>query len=503
MIKIYSVVKTEPVCNDYAVKINGMYADTNTARVSAAPINRRWPGHQRDVSQSEPVQFISLAADEPVYFEITPNLPFDPGNIKIRPRSLNITPDVSDGTIRFTLSKPAYFTVEAYGRNKALHVFVDKISEYNLDISDSNVIYFGVGEHDVGHIRLNSGQTLFIDEGAVVYARVDALDAENIKILGNGILDNSRNKEEILFEASVEDNEAQVNNAKRVSAVQFEYCANILVDGITIRDSLMYNIRPLACDGLEIRNVKIIGCWRYNSDGIDMHNCTNVHIDNCFIRTYDDCICAKGFDCFYDGDVAKAVEEAMYRNGKAYDVFKNLLVENCVLWNDWGKCLEIGAETRADEMFDIKFRNCEVIHVVGSVLDCMNVDYADVHDVSYENIYIETDEVIPSPMYQRKETDVYVNSDSSYCPNIINNHIVFHHEYSVGGDRRGKNRQFTYKNIFVYGNHPVKFRFSGYDENHKVENIRISDVYLNDERLTEITEENMVVEAFAENIIFE
>ena len=193
----------------------------------------------------------------------------------------------------------------------------------------------------------------------------------------------------------------------------------------------------------------------------------------------------------------------MYRNGKSYDVFSNLRVENCVLWNDWGKCLEIGAETKANELFDINFRNCEIVHVTGSVLDCMNVDYGDVHDVSYENISIELDDVIPPPMYQRKETDVYENTDPSYCPAIINNHVVYHHEYSEGSNRRGKNRNFSFKNIRVYGNHPVKFRFSGYDEEHKVENIRISEVYLNGERLTAIPKENMLIEAFAENIVFE
>lgn len=58
-------------------------------------------------------------------------------------------------------------------------------------------------------------------------------------------------------------------------------------------------------------------------------------------------------------------------NGKVYDIFKNVIAENCVIWNDWGKCLEIGAETRAEEIADIYFKNCSIIHVTGPVLDCM------------------------------------------------------------------------------------------------------------------------------------
>ena len=503
MVNVYPVIKTEPLCFDYKVKINGAVVETNTARVSAVPFNRRWPGHQRDISQTEAVQFVSMSTDEPLNFEIIPQLPFEASKVKLRPRSLGIKPIITqDGKIQFTLTRPAYFTVEAYGRNRALHIFVDAAKDYSVSRKDENVIYFGAGEHDVGHIELRSNQTLFIDEGAVVYARVSALDAENIKILGHGILDNSRNKEEILFERNVENNDVQVDNAKRISAVQFEYCKNILVDVITIRDSLMYNIRPLGCDNFEVKNVKIIGCWRYNSDGIDMHNCTNVHIDNCFVRTYDDCICVKGFDCFY-ADVEADVKSAMYRNGNSYDVFKNVLVENCVLWNDWGKCLEIGAETRAEEMCDIKFRNCDIIHVTGSILDCMNVDYADVHDVSYENINVEVDETIPAPLIQKNDSEIYQNTNPEYMPYLINNHVVYHFEYSAGGKRRGKNRNFSYNNIRVYGDKPIKFRFSGFDDCHKAENVKINDVCLNDEKITEINSENIILEKYTENISFE
>ena len=265
-----------------------------------------------------------MASDETLAFEIRPREPFDVAALKIRPLSLGIVPTVmEDGTIRFTLSKPDYFTVEPYGRNKALHIFVDPPYDFGVAPTDDNVIYFGPGEHDVGQIELRSNQTLFLDAGAVVYASVKALDAKNIRILGHGILDNSRNREEILFECHKENNTAAVNNARRQHTIQLEYCQNILIDGITIRDSLVYNIRPLACEDLCIRNVKIIGCWRYNSDGIDMHNCKQVHIDHCFLRTFDDSICIKGFDCFYEGDVEVAVEQAMNRGGKTYHIFSD------------------------------------------------------------------------------------------------------------------------------------------------------------------------------------
>ena len=174
--KLYPVTKTEISTKDYEVKINGEVVELDTARVSSRPFNRRWPGHQRELDQTELINFLSLWGDEPLNFEVKAKKPFE--KVIIRPLSLGIVPDIDpDGTIRFTLQKSAYFTLEPFGRNNALHVFVDPIKKYDIDINDENVIYFGKGEHDVGMIELKSNQTLFIDEGAVVYACVRAMDA--------------------------------------------------------------------------------------------------------------------------------------------------------------------------------------------------------------------------------------------------------------------------------------------------------------------------------------
>ena len=53
-------------------------------------------------------------------------------------------------------------------------------------------------------------------------------DAENIKIVGRGILDNSKNTEEVLFEVNAEGNTEAVNNVKRRHTIQLEYCKDIL-----------------------------------------------------------------------------------------------------------------------------------------------------------------------------------------------------------------------------------------------------------------------------------
>lgn len=500
---VYPFPDGEERGNTFDVTLDGNAIALHTARVSAYPFNRRWPGHQRQIEQSEEICFASFSQSGSVRVSVKPHFAFE--SVVIRPLSKKIEFEIADGAVIFTLPEPMYITVEFTGRNGALHLFSDPEADYR---PMGDVIYYGKGMHDVGHIELSSSQTLFLDEGAVVYACVSAIDAEDIRIIGHGILDNSKNKEKLLFEANVENNDSAVSNAVRRHTIQLEYCTNVEIDGITIRDSLVYNIRPIGCKSLDIRNVKLIGSWRFNSDGIDMHNCVNVHIADCFLRTFDDSICVKGFDCYYDGDTAeeieKAVHNAMYRNGKSYDVFKNVLIERCTVWNDWGKALEIGAETRAQEICDVVFRDCDIIHVTGSVLDCCNVDYADVHDITYENIRIEYDDVIPSPAIQTNDCDVYINRIPDYSPSFFEACVVFHHEYSAGGVRRGKNRNITVKNIHIAaGRHTPKLALCGYDSEYKTENVFVSEIHVNGKQVEKAEDLDITLGEFIENVFFE
>lgn len=469
------------------------------ARVSKYPINRRWPGYQRSKDQTEIACFALLGADGP--FEMRVQTEKKIKSVAVRPLRHGIVPKVENGEIRFTLPGAGAYTVEINGHHEALHVFVDEGTE-KLVPPKENVIYFGPGHHDVGLIELKSGDTLFIDEGAVVYSRVVAVDAENITVMGHGILDGSRNVEKILRpvgekELAERKKGFAVSNALREHTVWLEYCRNVKISGITMRDSLVYNIRPACCVGLEIDGIKLIGNWRYNSDGIDMHNCRDVVIRNCFVRTYDDSICVKGFDYTQDeGDMA--------HNGVLYDDFRNVLVEKCVIWCDWGRALEIGAETKAREICDVTFRDCDIIRDVGGVaLDVQNVDYADVHHITFEDIRVEYDEVCQPPKLQITEEDSFEDvSESGYMPDLMGVHVIYIEEYSGNGTKRGKNRFITFKNIRVTAPKMPGSHFRGFDADSRSENITVDGLWLNGERITDRRDARLEANEFCGEISF-
>lgn len=482
MIKTYSVQKSEYTCKDYEVYVNGKKVKLDSARVSAYPFNRRWPGHQRQIDQTELVNFLSFATDEVVELTIKPKYPFYTADV--RPHdfdgSVEITPNVE---IKIKMNKPQYFTVEPYGRNRALHVFADGIKEYGIDTNAKDVIYFGAGVHDVGIMELKSGQTVYIDEGALVYATVKAFHAENVKILGRGILDNSKNKEIILREQNVENNSVAVNNEYRDNAVSLVCCKNVEIDGITIRDSLLYNIDVFSCENVNINAIKIIGSWRYNTDGVHFANCINCSLANSFLRTFDDSINVRGHANW---------EYDRWRDimGKEY-IFtcKNVRIENCVVWNDWGKCLQLGTETYGKEVTGVTFENCKLIHVTnGWAINAFLVDNAVIHDCCFRGIDIEFDANLPYSKIQKSDDDMYCYDGKHKVNSYIVNFLTEKHfEYGIikSEDELGYISDITVERINLFAKQNPTFAFWGQNSKSCVKNITLKDIYWNGERLSE------------------
>lgn len=477
----YGVPLGEAVSGEFSLTANGLHVPVHGARVSAMPFNRRWPGHQRSADQSEPAYFASLETDEPVQIRVAPKKAFR--DVVVRPLSRGITPRVQDGAIEFTVTQPGGYTVELDGFHNALHLFVDPLRDYAVNPADENTLYFGPGMHDAGMIHLQSNQTVYIDRGAVVFACIHAKDAENIRILGRGILDNSKNVEQILFQVDkLGAGDFDVRNSKREHTIHLVNVKNAEIDGITIRDSLVYNVAAFRCENLLVNNIKTIGCWRYNSDGIDLHNCSHCVIRGCFVRTYDDSICVKGHVGYPQ-------------------ICEDILVENCTVWCDWGRALEIGAETCAEEIRNVTFRNCDLIRNTHVAMDVQSVDYADIHDIRFEDIRVEYDPVSQRSAIQRNDEDVFVpDPNSDYMPELMVSVIHKHPEYSEGRERRGINHAITLRDIQVFARRMPPSYFAGYDERHMCYDIAIRGLTRNGARIETLADANVTLGSFARDI---
>lgn len=470
---IYSYPLSEPLYSGCEAFLDGEALPLRIARVSAMPFNRRWPGHQRQIEQSELAPFANFSFDGSARLRVKPDKPFK--SVVVRPLSKRITPEIVDGGAEFTISQSGGYTVEFDGWANAVHLFADSEAQARacseFDSSSPDTLYFGPGVHRPGKITLTSGQTLVIDEGAVVHGYVRVENARGVKILGRGLLDGSENREEILFEMKeLGDGQTDVCNSRREHTITLVNCEDVCIRGITIRDSLCYNVSAHGCDGCEVDDIKIIGSWRYNSDGIDFHNSSRIRIHDCFLRTFDDGICVKGHDGF-----AQLCED--------------IVAERCVVWCDWDHALEIGAETRVEHISGIAFRDCDVIHIRGTAISICNVDYGDVRDVLYSDIRVEYDENEPCMRMQSRDDEPYdPGLGSGNMSELVGFRILKHYEYSSGLPKRGRIRRITLKNISVFAPKLPPIRFRGYDAEHLVEDVAFDGLTLNGEPVPAVCE---------------
>jgi polygalacturonase len=136
------------------------------------------------------------------------------------------------------------------------------------------------------------------------------------------------------------------NNVKdflRPNLLVFTKCKKILLDGVTFQNGAAWNLHPLMCEDLTVRNVNVKAPWyAQNGDGIDVESCKNVLIENSVFDVGDDGICIKSGRDEAGRKRAMPTENLLIRNSTVYNAHggfvigsemsggaKNIYVENC------------------------------------------------------------------------------------------------------------------------------------------------------------------------------
>jgi hypothetical protein len=486
--------KDEPESIQYTVFLNGSPVKLYDARVSAMPYNTVWPGQQRPLSQTELAPFFSFEANEPVTVCITAGHDFN--EVTVRPISKRIKAFTEGRNIEFVLRNTGQYTVELDGFHCALHIFSNPIADFGVSPGDEDVIYFGPGIHRMRLFEIKSHQTVYIDAGAVVYGSILAMNSTDVKIVGYGILDDSYEQryddtyllpDDFDSEINTDDEIRTVLARKKVlnGCIRFYRCQNSLIKGIICRDSSTFTVIPANCDNIVIDNLKAIGMWRYNSDGIDLFNSANCVIQNCFLRNFDDCMVIKGI-CGWD-----------HRNNE------NIIVRSCVIWCDWGRALEIGAETCAPEYRNIIFEDCDIIHGSSVNLDIQHHNRADIHLIVFQNIRIEYTKYQLSDVYQHDMNAPYNPPEPVRYPLIMATPVL-NSALFMKKIEHGRTHDIIFRDIYVIKDDDVPMppsSFTGFSPVNNVYNIMIDGLYVNGMRLTDREEANLFLNEFADNII--
>ena len=78
----------------------------------------------------------------------------------------------------------------------------------------------------------------------------------------------------------------------RPNFIQPNRCKNVLIEGVKIINSPMWEVHPVLSENVIVRNVRI-SSHGPNNDGCDPESCKDVLIENCYFDTGDDCIAIK------------------------------------------------------------------------------------------------------------------------------------------------------------------------------------------------------------------
>jgi unsaturated rhamnogalacturonyl hydrolase len=186
-----------------------------------------------------------------------------------------------------------------------------------------------------GAIHLESGVNLFVSEGStlkfspdparflpVVFTRFEgtecmnyspliyAFEKENVAVTGKGTLDGSasnetwwalprtgRNSSTQLVQlgargAPVAERVFGAGQGLRPNFIQPYRCRNVLIEGVRIINSPMWEIHPVLSTNVTVRGVNI-SSHGPNNDGCDPESCRDVLIEDCTFDTGDDCIAIK------------------------------------------------------------------------------------------------------------------------------------------------------------------------------------------------------------------
>ena len=85
-----------------------------------------------------------------------------------------------------------------------------------------------------------------------------------------------------------------VKSFLRPVLLHFVDCKGILLEGVTFENSPAWNLHPMCCENLILRDLNVRNPWySQNGDGVDIESCKNVVISRCSFDVGDDAICMK------------------------------------------------------------------------------------------------------------------------------------------------------------------------------------------------------------------
>lgn len=113
----------------------------------------------------------------------------------------------------------------------------------------------------------------------------------------------------------------------RPNLVSLFNCKKVLLEGVTFQNSPAWNIHPLMCENLTLRNLFVKNPdYAQNGDGVDIESCKNVLVEHCVFDVGDDAICIKSGKDEEGRKRGRPTENVIIRNNTVYKAHGGFVV---------------------------------------------------------------------------------------------------------------------------------------------------------------------------------
>jgi hypothetical protein len=402
-----------------------------------------------DLDAPQHASMVRFDMDAPVEVEVRRNSG-DASRIAVRPLRAGVVASLQDGVARFTLARPAKISVEFDGdRLHNLHLFAGArpVVASPTRVA-TKVVRFGPGIHtppdQPGAVFSFPSHTMvLLDPEAVLRGKIVLDRVSDVHILGRGIIDQPERGFEITYSTDITIDGPTVVNPKHYTLL----CGQS--DHITIRDLNSFSAAP----------------W---SDGLDLMSCSDVTVDNVFLRTSDDSIAIYGHRWGFRGDA------------------RNVTVSNAILWADVAHPINIGlhggGDSAPETIENIAFRRIDVLEhdeddpEYRGVMAISDSDANLVRQVSFDDVAVE-----------------HVQEGS-----LVNLRVMFNAKYSLSPGRGIQDVSF--RNIRVTASNLSPSMIAGYDQARSVRGISIEGLTIGGKRVTSLEAADLIVGPFAERV---
>ena len=277
-----------------------------------------------------------------------------------------------------------------------------------------------------GVIHLKSNVELNIHEEAVLLASTNRADygpslkasafivadnQKNISITGKGLIDGQcdlliNDLYKKLRAGELYDDEWKEFNPwfqrrpserNRPRMIEFKNCNGVTMKSFRIQNSAAWVQNYKNCSNIIIDSVHVFSNTFWNNDGIDLVDCKNARITNCFINAADDGICLKSED----------------RNSRC----ENIYIANCKIRSS-ASAMKLGTASWGG-FKKITVRNIEVYDTYRSAIAIETVDGGVMEDIDVRYINaVNTGNAIFIRLGHRNKDSVYSKLKNVYIGNI-------------------------------------------------------------------------------------